>query len=153
MSLIVEDILHFYNGDLKDERISKIYITVSKKLLGQAYEAKNGSLVSGKLLDISVSMEREKITESAVPGRDRLVGLKFDAYFVPSSGSDKDFLFLSGKISKILTEYAIFPDEYQIKVEFFVLSFKLKKIKLYTKGTVIDSSIPSNDSEDNGGES
>ncbi len=62
-------------------------------------------------------------------------------------------VFLSSKISKILTEYAIFPDEYQIKVEFFVLSFKLKKIKLYTKGTVIDSSIPSNDSEGNGGES
>ena len=139
MSLVVTDVLKYYEPEINDDRISKHYITASRKVLGQAYGLQNKMMVVGKLMDVSVVPEREKITETAVPGRDRLVGTKLEAYFFTANGSERDYLFFSSKFSRILTEYAIFPDEYEVKVEFIYVQKKIGKIKLYTKGTVMDS--------------
>ncbi|KAA8922824.1 MAG: hypothetical protein F6Q11_02400 [Thermoplasma sp.] len=139
MSLIVTDILKYYEPEINDDRISKLYITTSRKVLGQAYSLQNKMMVVGKLLDVAIVPDKEKITETAVPGRDRLIGTKLEAYFFTANGSDRDYLFFSSKFSHILTEYAIFAEEYEVKVEFIYVQKKIGKIKLYTKGTVMDS--------------
>ncbi|BAB59527.1 TVG0372401 [Thermoplasma volcanium GSS1] len=143
MTLVITDVLRYYSGDTNDEKISKLYITASRKVLGQAYDLKNGTVLQGRLMDLSVAPGKEKITETAVPGRDRLIGTKLEAYYFSAGQSnptaDRDYIFFSSKFSHILTEYAIFAEEYEVKVEFVSAAYKLKKVKLYTKGTVMDS--------------
>ena len=137
MTLIVEGVIHHLDSEISHKLASRTYLSISKKVIGYTYNAVSGSLASGRISDVSPYLDRDKLTESAVPKFDNVIGMKIDTVFFPGK-DDKDFLFISARNWLILKEYAIFPEEYTMRLELNTLTVKHKKYKLYSKGTVID---------------
>ncbi|GGM79173.1 hypothetical protein GCM10007108_16740 [Thermogymnomonas acidicola] len=141
MSLLILDTLRYFDGEINENKVSRLCVTVAKKLLGQAYNIPNYAMVSGRIQEISVSPDTERVTEALVAGRERLNGSKFEGFFLSSGSGQRDYLLFTPKLASTLREYAIFPEEYEMKIEVEVVSFKMKKLKVYTKGTVIDNAV------------
>jgi hypothetical protein len=136
MTLIVDGVIHHLDSDISHKLASKTYLSISKKVIGYTYNAVSGSIASGRVADISPSMDRDRVTETAVPKLDNLIGMKIDTIFFPGK-EDMDFLFISAKNWLVLKEYALFPEEYSMRIELNTLVVKHKKYKLYSKGTVV----------------
>jgi hypothetical protein len=136
MTLIVDGVIHHLDSDISHKLASKTYLSISKKIIGYTYNAVSGSIASGRVADISPCLDRDRVTETAVPKLDSLIGMKIDTIFFPGK-EDIDFLFISEKNWKVLKEYALFPEEYSMRLELTTLVVKHKKYKLYSKGTVV----------------
>jgi|GEM_PF-5834646 len=136
MTLIVDGVIHHLDSDISHKLASKTYLSISKKIIGYTYNAVSGSIASGRVADISPCLDRDRVTETAVPKLDSLNGMKIDTIFFPGK-DDIDFLFISEKNWKVLKEYALFPEEYSMRLELTTLVVKHKKYKLYSKGTVV----------------
>ncbi len=137
MTLIVEGVIHHLDSEISHKMASNTYLSISKKVIGYTYNAVSGSIASGRIADVSPYMDRDRLTEAAVPKLENIVGMKIDTVFFPGK-DDKDFLFISIKNWLVLKEYALFPEEYSMRLELNTLSVKHKKYKLYSKGTVVD---------------
>ncbi|WP_393970748.1 hypothetical protein OXIME_000980 [Oxyplasma meridianum] len=136
MTLIIDGVIHHLDSDLSHKLASKTYLSIPKKVIGFTYNAVSGSIASGRLTDISPCLERDRATEIAVPKLESLIGMKIDTIYFPGK-EDFDFLFISAKNWEILKEYALFPEEYSVRLELNTLVVKHKKYKLYSKGTVV----------------
>ncbi len=136
MTLIVIGILHHYNSDIKDKRASENYINISKKIL-QMYSMHTGCIVSGKISEINPAVDSDKLTEVAMPDLNIMNGLKVNLIYFEGEG-EKDYLFLSKILWSKLVGFAIFPEEYELKIELNLVACGWKKVKLFSKGTVID---------------
>ncbi len=136
MTLIVIGILHHYNSEIENKKASAYYINVSKKIL-QMYNVHSGCLLSATITEINKAVDADKQTDSAMPDLGMLYGTKVNMILFDGD-RDKDYLFFPKFIWKKLVEFAIFPEEYEIKLESNSITCGLKKYKLFNKGTVVD---------------
>ncbi len=136
MSLIVIGVLHKYNSEIKSKESSDNYINVTKKIL-QMYKIKSGCLINGRIDEINSAVDRDKQIEVAMPNLESISGMHVDMIYVEGEG-EKDYLFFQNKDWNKLVNFAIFPEEYEIKFEFSTISCGFRKIKLFNKGIVID---------------
>jgi hypothetical protein len=136
MTLIVIGILHHYNSEIQNKTTSANYINVSKKIL-EMYNVHSGCLVAGAITDINRAADQEKQTDVAMPDLGILNGTKVNMVLFEGDG-DKDYLFFSKFVWNKMVGFAIFPEEYEIKLELNTIICGWKKYKLFNKGTVID---------------
>ncbi|KQB34763.1 MULTISPECIES: hypothetical protein [Acidiplasma] len=134
MTLIVMGILHHLNLNTSIEHASENFVYVSKKIL-QMYSIKSGCVVNGKLVEINPATDNP--TEVAMPDLSSITGLKVGMLYYVGEG-EKDYLFFPLKTWNKLVDFAIFPEEYELKFEFYNVACKFRKYNLFNKGTVID---------------
>ncbi len=138
MSLIVKTVLRLSEKAIENQEASKVYLKVPKKVLSM-YDIKPGCTINGAVENVNRLMQYDNdgIPEIRTEAKDysSITGTKLKMYFYNGS-EDSDYLFFPKQFSVKLTSYAIFPDDYLIKIQLDNIACGWKHIKLYSETQV-----------------
>jgi hypothetical protein len=125
---------------MENEDASKVYINVPKKVL-EMYTIKAGCVLNGEIEQIKKFIdENENLNPQIRTGAkdySQIIGTNVKMIFYSGqAGEEKDYLFFSKQIAIKLTSYAVFPNDYVIKMRFENIACGWKRIKLYSETSV-----------------
>ncbi|MEM0139650.1 MAG: hypothetical protein QXZ44_03450 [Ferroplasma sp.] len=138
MSLSVKTLIRISDQKIENAEASKVYLKVPKKLLNM-YDIKLGCIMNGEIEEVRrlLNEESDNIPEIRTDAKNysQFVGTKLRMFFL-SGKDDSDYLFFTRQFSARLTSYAIFPNDYIIKIKFNMVACGWKHIKLYSETSV-----------------
>ncbi len=140
MSLVVRTLIRLSDHEIENETASKVYINVPKKVL-EMYTIKVGCLVNGEIEKITKFVdENETLNPQIRTGPkdySQIIGNRIKMIFYGGKAEeDHDYLFFPKQVAIKLTSYAIFPNDYIVKLRFSSISCGWKHIKLYSQTSV-----------------
>ena len=140
MSLIVRTLIRLSDHEMENELASKVSINVPKKVL-EMYTIKVGCLLNGTIEQIKKFIdENESLNPQIRTGpKDytQIIGSRVKMIFYSGQGEEaKDYLFFPKQIAIKLTSYAIFPNDYIVKLKLDFISCGWKHTKLYSQTSV-----------------
>jgi len=140
MGLVARTLIRLSDHEMENENASKIYINVPKKVL-EMYTIKVGCLLNGEIQQISKFVdENESLTPQIRTGPknySQIIGNKVKMIFYGGNADeDHDYLFFPKSTAIKFTSYAVFPDDYIIKIRFDLITCGWKRVKLYSQTSV-----------------
>jgi hypothetical protein len=140
MSLTVRTLIRLSDHEVENDIASKVYINVPKKVL-EMYPVKVGCVLNGEVEQIKKFIdENESFNPQIRTGAknySQIIGNRVKMIFYSGQGGeDHDYLFFPKQFAIKLTSYAIFPNDYIIKMNFENIGCGWKRIKLYSETSV-----------------
>jgi hypothetical protein len=140
MGLTVRTLIRLSDHEIDNEIASKVYINVPKKVL-EMYTIKPGCLLNGTIQQITKFVdENETLNPQIRTGPkdlSQIVGTKIRmVFYAGASDTDRDYLFFPKPIAVKLTSYAVFPNDYIIKMNFDSIICGWKHTKLFSETSV-----------------
>ena len=140
MTLIVRTLIHLLDHEVENDTASKVYINVPKKVL-EMYTVKVGCILNGEIEQIKKFIdENESLNPQIRTGAKdygQIIGNHVKMiYYKGAADEDHDYLFFPKPTAIKLTSYAIFPNDYVIKMAFDSIICGWKHTKLYSETSV-----------------